>query len=38
VTERAALIARVRKLAIRVAAAWLEQTSGTVPDAAKVVA
>jgi len=38
VTERAALIARVRKLAIRVAGAWLEQTSGTVPDAAKVVA
>jgi glycyl-tRNA synthetase alpha chain len=38
VTERAALIARVRKLAIRVAAAWLEQTSGTVPDAAKGVA
>jgi glycyl-tRNA synthetase alpha chain len=38
VTERAAMIARVRKLAIRVAAAWLEQTSGSVPDAAKVVA
>jgi glycyl-tRNA synthetase alpha chain len=38
VTERAAMIARVRKLAIRVAAAWLEQTSGSAPDAAKVVA
>jgi glycyl-tRNA synthetase alpha chain len=38
VTERAAMIARVRKLAIRVAAAWLEQTSGAAPDAAKVVA
>jgi glycyl-tRNA synthetase alpha chain len=38
VTERAAMIARVRKLAIRVAAAWLEQTSDTAPDAAKVVA
>ena len=38
VTERAAMIARVRKLAIRVAAAWLEQTSGATPDAAKVVA
>jgi glycyl-tRNA synthetase alpha chain len=38
VTERAAMIARVRKLAIRVAAAWLEQSSGGKPDAAKVVA
>ena len=38
VTERAAMIARVRKLAIRVAAAWLEQTSGAAPAAAKVVA
>jgi glycyl-tRNA synthetase alpha chain len=38
VTERAAMIARVRKLAIRVAAAWLEQTAGSAPDAAKVVA
>jgi glycyl-tRNA synthetase alpha chain len=38
VTERAAMIARVRKLAIRVAVAWLEQTSGGAPDAAKVVA
>jgi glycyl-tRNA synthetase alpha chain len=38
VTERAAMIARVRKLAIRVAAAWLEQISGAAPDAAKVVA
>jgi glycyl-tRNA synthetase alpha chain len=38
VTERAAMIARVRKLAIRVAAAWLEQTASSVPDAAKVVA
>jgi glycyl-tRNA synthetase alpha chain len=38
VTERAAMIARVRKLAIRVAAAWLEQSGGTAPDAAKVVA
>jgi glycyl-tRNA synthetase alpha chain len=39
VTERAAMIARVRRLAIRVAAAWLEQTSGAAaPDAAKVVA
>lgn len=38
VTERAAMIARVRKLAIRVAAAWLEQTSGAAPDTAKVVA
>jgi len=38
VTERAAMIARVRKLAIRVAAAWLEQTSAAAPDAAKVVA
>ena len=37
VTERAAMIARVRKLAIRVAAAWLEQTSGAAA-AAKVVA
>jgi hypothetical protein len=32
------MIARVRKLAIRVAAAWLEQTASSVPDAAKVVA
>ncbi|HEY4951294.1 MAG TPA: glycine--tRNA ligase subunit alpha [Candidatus Acidoferrales bacterium] len=39
VTERAAMIARVRKLAIRVAAAWLEQSGGAAPaDAAKVVA
>jgi glycyl-tRNA synthetase alpha chain len=38
VTERAAMIARVRKLAIRVAAAWLEQTASSAPDAAKVVA
>jgi glycyl-tRNA synthetase alpha chain len=38
VTERAAMIARVRKLAIRVAAAWLDQTSSSAPDAAKVVA
>jgi glycyl-tRNA synthetase alpha chain len=38
VTERAAMIGRVRKLAIRVAAAWLEQTASSVPDAAKVVA
>jgi glycyl-tRNA synthetase alpha chain len=38
VTERAAMIARVRKLAIRVAAAWLDQSSGSAPDAAKVVA
>jgi glycyl-tRNA synthetase alpha chain len=39
VTERAAMIARVRKLAIRVAAAWLEQTAGgATTDAAKVVA
>jgi glycyl-tRNA synthetase alpha chain len=38
VTERAAMIARVRKLTIRVAAAWLEQTSGAAPDATKVVA
>jgi hypothetical protein len=28
----------VRKLAIRVAAAWLEQTASSAPDAAKVVA
>jgi hypothetical protein len=33
------MIARVRKLAIRVAAAWLEQRGGGTPaDAAKVVA
>jgi glycyl-tRNA synthetase alpha chain len=38
VTERAAMIARVRKLAIRVADAWLEQSAGAAPDAAKVVA
>ena len=38
VTERAAMIARVRKLAIRVAAAWLEQSSDATPNAAKVVA
>jgi glycyl-tRNA synthetase alpha chain len=38
VTERAAMIARVRKLAIRVAAAWLEQSGAAAPDAAKVVA
>jgi glycyl-tRNA synthetase alpha chain len=38
VTERAAMIARVRKLAIRVAAAWLEQSGGAARDAAKVVA
>jgi glycyl-tRNA synthetase alpha chain len=38
VTERAAMIARVRKLAIRVAAAWLEQSSAAALDAAKVVA
>jgi glycyl-tRNA synthetase alpha chain len=38
VTERAAMIGRVRKLAIRVAAAWLEQTSAAGQDAAKVVA
>ena len=32
------MIARVRKLAIRVAAAWLEQSSDATPNAAKVVA
>ncbi len=38
-TERAALIARVRQLACRVAAAWLEQRSGVVeaPQAAAAV-
>ena len=35
VTERAALIARVRKLATQVARAWLDQRSGAQPLAAK---
>ena len=36
VTERAAMIGRVRKLATRVAAAWVEQNSSAVPKAAEV--
>jgi glycyl-tRNA synthetase alpha chain len=38
VTERAAMIARVRKLAIRVAAAWLEQSAVPSKQAAGVSA
>ena len=38
VTERAAMIGRVRKLAIRVAAAWLEQISARSEQAALVSA
>jgi glycyl-tRNA synthetase alpha chain len=38
VTERAAMIGRVRKLAIRVAAAWLEQISSRSEQAALVSA
>jgi glycyl-tRNA synthetase alpha chain len=38
VTERAAMIGRVRKLAIRVAAAWLEQNTAHSPQAAGVSA
>ncbi|MGH9712240.1 MAG: glycine--tRNA ligase subunit alpha [Candidatus Acidiferrales bacterium] len=38
VTERAAMIGRVRKLAIRVAAAWLEQTTAKTQQAAGVSA
>ena len=36
VTERAALIARVRKIATQVARAWLDQRAGAQPLAAKV--
>jgi len=38
VTERAAMIGRVRKLAIRVAAAWLEQISAKSEQAERVTA
>ena len=38
VTERAAMIGRVRKLAIRAAAAWLDQRSVAAPGAAGVTA
>jgi glycyl-tRNA synthetase alpha chain len=38
VTERAAMIGRVRKLAIRVAAAWLEQTGARSEQADRVSA
>src|SRR6202162_6290401 len=38
VTERAAMIARVRKLAIRVAAAWLEQTTAKAQQVSGVSA
>jgi glycyl-tRNA synthetase alpha chain len=36
VTERAAMIGRVRKLAIRVSAAWLDQRSANAPRPAEV--
>ncbi|HXZ14045.1 MAG TPA: glycine--tRNA ligase subunit alpha [Candidatus Sulfotelmatobacter sp.] len=38
VTERAAMIGRVRKLAIQVARAWLEQTTGAPTEAAGATA
>jgi glycyl-tRNA synthetase alpha chain len=38
VTERAAMIGRVRKLAIRVSAAWLDQRSATAARTAEVTA
>jgi len=38
VTERAAMIGRVRKLATRVAAAWVEQDSAAAPQASEVSA
>jgi glycyl-tRNA synthetase alpha chain len=38
VTERAAMIGRVRKLATRVASAWLDQRSAAAPKAAGVTA
>jgi glycyl-tRNA synthetase alpha chain len=38
VTERAAMIGRVRKLAIRAAAAWLDQRSAAATEAAGVTA
>jgi glycyl-tRNA synthetase alpha chain len=38
VTERAAMIGRVRKLAVRVAAAWLEQTTAKAQQTAGVSA
>jgi glycyl-tRNA synthetase alpha chain len=38
VTERAAMIGRVRKLAIRVSAAWLDQRSAARAKAAEVTA